>query len=384
MTLNDLIAALASPNVAAFLRCLRHGESTQDEEAYRWLFGSTRKNPKLFESFADHPRIRTYEKYDGQFIKNGKIDFTTAAGAYQIVASTWDPIAKKYGLKDFSPDSQDLAAVGLIAGRGALDDVMMGRFETALNKCRKEWASLPGAGYGQPEVKLSDIRAVYERYGGAYTGALEPTTDAGTAPEVTTTEPEAPTGPLVGPEPKKESWTMAPFVGMALTALMNAVPDLMKLFGSGSKVSERNTKVVETVVNLAKNAIGATNEQQLVEALADPEAVVKVQAAIRDNWYQIQEVGGGIVAAREASIKVQGTNGLLANPAFLISLILLMLPMLLLIDVFFVHPDNYSSDGLRTQIVTGVLMVISMIGGFWLGTSFSSGKKDDAIIDRMK
>jgi len=109
-----------------------------------------------------------------------------------------------------------------------------------------------------------------------------------------------------------------------------------------------------------------------------------VQAAIRDNWYQIQEVGGGIVAAREASIKVQGTNGLLANPAFLISLILLMLPMLLLIDVFFVHPDNYSSDGLRTQIVTGVLMVISMIGGFWLGTSFSSGKKDDAIIDRMK
>ena len=84
MTLDGLIAALQGHNVRAFLRCLRHGESTQDQEAYRWLFGSTRSRPKLFDSFADHPRVRTYETYDGQFIKNGKLDFTTAAGAYQI------------------------------------------------------------------------------------------------------------------------------------------------------------------------------------------------------------------------------------------------------------------------------------------------------------
>jgi hypothetical protein len=53
---------------------------------------------------------------------------------------------------------------------------------------------------------------------------------------------------------------------------------------------------------------------------------------------------------------------------------------MLLVDVFYVHPGEYAADGLRTQIVTGVLMVISMVGGFWLGTSFSSSKKDDALL----
>lgn len=158
--------ALRSPNVAAFLRTVRNGETTQDDQAYRWLFGSTTRAPKLFDSFADHPRVRTYEKYDGQFIRNGKIDFTTAAGAYQIVASTWDPIAKHLGLPDFSPRNQDLAAIALIDGRGALSDVVVGRFEAAVVKCRPEWASLPGSTYGQPTVAMARAREVYEQFGG--------------------------------------------------------------------------------------------------------------------------------------------------------------------------------------------------------------------------
>lgn len=381
MSARNLATALDnSANLRAFLRCLRHGETSQDEQAYRWLFGSTAKSPKLFDSFADHPRVKTYERYDGQFIKNGKIDFTTAAGAYQIVMSTWDPLAKRWGLADFSPRNQDLAAVALVSGRGALDDVIEGRFEVAVNKCRKEWASLPGAGYGQPEVAMATIKRVYEQYGGTFGPATS--TEQASFPGIVPEQTPAPV-PNVS-EPKKEGFTMAPFVATALTALIGAVPDLMKIFGSGSKVAERNTKAVETVVGIAKEAIGAVNEQQLVEAMADPEAVAKVRDAIQTNWYQIQEVGGGIGAAREAAAKVQGDKGLTANPAFLISCMLLLFPLLLVMDVFFVHPDNYGTDGLRTQIVTGVLMVISMIGGFWLGTSFSSGKKDDAIIEKMK
>lgn len=380
MNVETLKLALQSANVTAFLRCIRHGESTQDNEAYRWLFGSTAKSPKLFESFADHPRVRTYEKYDGQFIKNGKIDFTTAAGAYQIVESTWDPVAKKYGLVGFAPHNQDIAACALIAGRGALDDVIAGRFAEALTKCRKEWASLPGALYGQPTKTLASMRSVYEEYGGKYYTAqtsVKPITVPSNPPAV----PPIPIPIITIKEPK----IMAPFIIPALTALMQVVPDLMKLFGSGSKSAERNTKAVETVVNLAKSAVGAVNEQQLIEAVQnDPAAVAQVQQAIRENWYAIQEVGGGISAAREAAAKVQGDKSLLANPAFIISLLLLGLPIMLLVDVFFVHPENYGSDGLRTQIVTGVLMVISMIGGFWLGTSFSSSKKDDAIVSAMK
>lgn len=173
---------------------------------------------------------------------------------------------------------------------------------------------------------------------------------------------------------------MLPFIAAVLPSLIGAIPELAKMFGSGSAVSERNIKAAEVVVGIAKDAIGARNEQELMETMAsDPAAVEAVRAAVKDQWFKLTEVGGGVAAARETALKMQGEKSMWFNPAFVISLALLLFPLMLLVDVFYVHPDNYSSDGLRTQIVTGVLMVIGMIGGFWLGTSFSSAKKDDTI-----
>ncbi len=54
------------------------------------------------------------------------------------------------------------------------------------------------------------------------------------------------------------------------------------------------------------------------------------------------------------------------------------MPFALLFDVFFRHPESYTGE-LRTQIVTGVLMVIGMVGGFWLGSSFSSQRKTELM-----
>jgi muramidase (phage lysozyme) len=161
-----IIGLLDDANVKAFLRVIRAGESSQDDGAYRWLFGSTRSAPKLFESFADHPRVRTYEAYDGQFIANGKIDYTTAAGAYQITETTWNGVSKCLGLEDFSERSQDIAAVGLVDGRGALDDVLAGNVERAMFLCRQEWASLPASTYGQPTQSTANALTVYRHYGG--------------------------------------------------------------------------------------------------------------------------------------------------------------------------------------------------------------------------
>lgn len=64
------------------------------------------------------------------------------------------------------------------------------------------------------------------------------------------------------------------------------------------------------------------------------------------------------------------------NPAFIISLILLGMVFMLLVDVFFVHPEVYVGE-LRTQVVTGLLMIISMVGGYWVGTSYSSMRKTE-------
>ena len=145
-------ADLMHPNVQAFLRVIRRGEGTADDAGYRRLFGG-----QLFAGFADHPRIKVTK---GAYT-------STAAGAYQALTSSWDETKRIMGLPDFSPPSQDRFAVGRIAARGALDDVIAGRFALAINKCAWEWASLPGSPYGQPTISMATAANVFAANGGA-------------------------------------------------------------------------------------------------------------------------------------------------------------------------------------------------------------------------
>jgi muramidase (phage lysozyme) len=142
---------LANPNVRAMLRVIRRGEGTADDNGYRRIFGG-----QLFSSFADHPRVTV--KASGYT--------SSAAGAYQFITSSWDETKRVMGLPDFSPRSQDLAAIGRMAARGALEDVKAGRFETAVKKIAREWASLPGSPYGQPTISWDTARTVYAAAGG--------------------------------------------------------------------------------------------------------------------------------------------------------------------------------------------------------------------------
>lgn len=142
---------LNNSNVRAMLRVIRAGEGTADAEGYHRLYGGGR-----FESFADHPRV---------VVTAGKWT-STAAGAYQALASTWDETARIMGLRDFTPGNQDLFALGRIAARGALADVLAGRFETAIPKIAREWASMPGSPYGQPTITLARATSIYSANGG--------------------------------------------------------------------------------------------------------------------------------------------------------------------------------------------------------------------------
>jgi len=145
---------LLNANVRAFLMVIRKGEGTSDADGYRRIFGG-----KLFASFADHPRVKV--------TRSGLT--STAAGAYQFLASTWDETARIQGLVDFTPASQDLGALGRIAARGALNDVINGRFEAAVRKCGKEWASLPYSPYGQPVQTFEGAKMVYLENNGTIT-----------------------------------------------------------------------------------------------------------------------------------------------------------------------------------------------------------------------
>jgi lysozyme len=165
----------AARNKAAFLMMIRTAEGTADANGYRALFGHTPRRPKLFEDFSEHPRIAA------SFTdKAGRTLYTTAAGAYQFLAvsplpngrttrvDTWDRLKRKLMLPDFGPESQDAAALELIREAGALADVEAGRFDSAVSKIRRIWASMPGAGYAQPEKDRDSLAAVYQANGGTF------------------------------------------------------------------------------------------------------------------------------------------------------------------------------------------------------------------------
>lgn len=353
---------LDNANLAAFLRVIRAGESSQDPSAYWTMFGG-----KLANSLTDHPRQ-----------KNSAAGLTsTAAGAYQFLSKTWDECAKALDLPDFGPASQDLAAVFLIKRRGALEDVLAGRIETAIDKCGKEWASLPGSPYGQPTRTLEQALATYAAYGGALNISAEPVEKPAESEHVAS---EWDMNNPPPPPPEKPMAAPLIFLKAALPFLIESIPRLGRLFGSGSEVSERNLKAVEMAADTIKAAVGASTEQEAIERLrTDPTARAAADQAIAERWYELVEAGGGgIDGARKASLAYSMPDGprFWLNPSFWISMILIAMPMMLLVDVLFVHPESYVGE-LRTQIVTGVLMVIGMVGGYWIGTSISSARKDE-------
>lgn len=148
---------VASNNEKAFLDMIAFSEGVRPGiDGYKTLFGGG-----MFDSFADHPRqIFNFTNKNGEKLK------TSAAGRYQFLARTWDALARRLSLSDFSPENQDAAALELVRERGALADVQAGRIEIAIGKCAKIWASLPGAGYAQQERKLSTLVAQFQSAGG--------------------------------------------------------------------------------------------------------------------------------------------------------------------------------------------------------------------------
>lgn len=136
-TLEQIQEAYANPNARKFLDFIAQAEGVK--HGYNTLFGN-----QQFGNLEAHPNIRKAFKQT-----DGTTNYTTAAGRYQFLKGTWDGLARQYGFRDFSPQSQDLGAMALIAGRGALKDVLSGNYKAAINKLGPEWASLPSSQYKQ-------------------------------------------------------------------------------------------------------------------------------------------------------------------------------------------------------------------------------------------
>jgi muramidase (phage lysozyme) len=128
-----------NPHRRAFLDTLAYAEGTANypNTGYNTMFTG-----KQFAEYKDHPRkIQVSGRYRSD-----------AAGRYQFLSTTWDGL----GLSDFSPANQDRGALKLLAPH-VITAIDKGDFATAFHGARKTWASLPGAGYGQPEKKMKTL-----------------------------------------------------------------------------------------------------------------------------------------------------------------------------------------------------------------------------------
>ena len=155
-------------NVVAFLDMLAWSEGTSTSPAtknqgYDVIVTGADRVPEIFTDYSVHPFS------SGRKSKpiNSKGLTSNASGRYQFMLKDYAHYRAQLKLPDFGPLSQDLWAIQLIRERRALPLIQSGRIVEAIAKVRNIWASLPGAGYGQPEHAVDKLLAAYRQAGGA-------------------------------------------------------------------------------------------------------------------------------------------------------------------------------------------------------------------------
>ena len=300
MNREGLRQARLHKNVAAFLEVIAAGESGNGDVAYRIENGG-----RILPEFpVEHPS-------KGMRAPPGR-----AFGKYQFIPSTWAGLVKKYGFPDMSPESQDDGAVALIAERGALDEVMAGRFDEACYLLHPVWVSLPGGTEQNAATKTA--KATFLRYGGQL---YEPKFEA----------PEQQPNPDFNPDtldtehyegrepyeytPYKEAPVALPLIPITIAAaqaflprLIEMIPALGAAFGSGSEVQKRNVAAASMVADAITKTLGEPNLQAAMERMeSDPAALTQARAAVTSILPTLVEAGGGgLEGARKAAENQSG------------------------------------------------------------------------------
>lgn len=159
----DVPVDQAAANCAAWIDTIGQCEGADYSTPY--------SNAFVITDFSDHPANLGWtgvKLSDATCIK-AKFSpgcVSTAAGKGQITKGTWNRVAAKIGLTDFSPASQDAAILELTAERGGIEAVKVGDVATAASRCRNEWASLPGNYAQQGQQSLDQITQWFAVAGG--------------------------------------------------------------------------------------------------------------------------------------------------------------------------------------------------------------------------
>jgi len=116
---------------ARMSKVIKTGEGTLGDKGYTTMFTGAQ-----FSDMSRHPAQ----------INSANGLSSDAAGAFQFLSTTYNPAAKKLGITDFSPQSQEKVGKYLAQQRGMNTDIVhtdKASFLKALDKIAPEWASMP-------------------------------------------------------------------------------------------------------------------------------------------------------------------------------------------------------------------------------------------------
>jgi len=215
--------------------------------------------------------------------------------------------------------------------------------------------------------------------------ALAVSEAAPAAPERPTAADPQPAAPIATPTQK--GGFMAPIlagIGKAiftsgLPAIIAAIPRLGTIFGGGSEVAQRNVKAVEVVAETIAQAVGATNAQQVVEAMDDPAMVQQARQAVDANWSAIHQ-------AHEASLSAARTF-VASAPQRVVFMNLLFHELLALLFVVTSGAGGIAAlffSDLSAEL-KGAIVTLMLIGGwtgvkeFYFGGSRGSDRKTELM-----
>jgi hypothetical protein len=326
-----------TPNKTAFLRMTYACEGTAGPDGYRTLFGGG-----LFDAPPwQHPRRK---------VSAGGYT-STAAGAPQILAGTWDDFCKDRGIRPFDPAGQDECALWLIDRRGA----------TAT----------------QPAAPIDDR-----------------STEANAATREAVT---------VGGADNSNSVTQGGRVPF-LPIMLSLLPSVLNLFAPRAqaalqKVTQQPPDVVQGFVQSLFDKLGQlTGQTDPIQATAaitkDPAAdkVADLQEHALDYLDKLAPVLDKIASydqqawtaeetsrdsAASRALKQQEAGPLWSNPTFIIALVVMVLVTVVVVAVLF--KGGFSTDMQAFVIGAIVGSALTAVLSFYFGSSRSSSAKDVLI-----
>jgi lysozyme len=209
---------------------------------------------------------------------------------------------------------------------------------------------------------------------------------AGTIGAVAPEQPPAPVESRTLPPYREEPAMPAPIVPIVsalvpalLPALIERIPALVGIFGDRAKPSrEQYAAAGAQVLEIVTTATGARNAQEAVERIsADPAAQQVAQEAVRGRWFDLQEVAGGIAAAREANAAAAPLAAL--GLKFHEGLTLALVTGAYVLGGAYLFTGQPAPEMAAALVTALVISALGAVVAYWFGSTSGSAIKSELL-----